>query len=515
MFDVSIVGLGPSGAVAAALLGQAGLRVFVCDRDAGVYDKPRAASLDHEVMRLFQQLGIAAQVAPFVEPFTDSCFYGVQGQLIRRMTMLAHPYPQAWTPSMVFTQPEVERVLRQAVAALPGVSVELGCEATAVTQDAEGVSLHLADGRSLRSRYLIACDGASSTLRRWANLELDDLQFDQRWLVVDALVNAAAAARLPATSVQYCEPKRPCTYLILPGSHRRWEISLNVEDDDQRSVTPEGTWALLQRWITPADGQLWRQASYRFHALVARQWRAGRLFLAGDAAHQQPPFLGQGMCQGLRDVANLCWKLKAVMQGQAGDGLLDSYGPERGGHVRELTQRLTHIGQLIGERDLARAHERDARLLREAGGTVQPTPRQDVLPRLACGVLAAKDHPARGGLFPQPWLLTEQGSQQRMDDVLGHGWRLISTATLALADQALSALPGLRCLALTEQPEAEGVLQAWFERHACCAALLRPDHYVFGIASNPAQAHALLLEAGIAMHAHSALASPIAQEIAR
>src|SRR5690606_31037996 len=125
--------------------------------------------------------------------------------------------------------------------------------------------------------------------------------------------------------------------------HRRWEISLNPGEDPQEAATPEATWRLLSRWLTPEDGELWRQASYRFHALVARQWRLGRVFIAGDAAHQQPPFLGQGMCQGVRDVANLAWKLAAVVRGEVGgaaaEALLDSYGTERTAHVRALTTR--------------------------------------------------------------------------------------------------------------------------------------------------------------------------------
>lgn len=475
VLDVAVVGFGPSGVVAAALLGQAGHAVCVCDRLTGVYDKPRAIALDHEILRLFQQLGVADAVAAHAEPFTDSCFYGVDGQLIRRMTMLAPPHPQAWTPSMVFTQPPVEAVLRAAVQALPNVSVELGVEVVGLTQDDAAATLEFADGRRVQARYVIGCDGASSTVRTLAGLKLDDLDFDEPWLVVDVLVNARGLAKLPSTSVQYCEPDRPCTLVIGPGNHRRWEISLKAGEDPKQAATPEGTWALLKRWITPEDGELWRQASYRFHALVAERWREGRVFIAGDAAHQQPPFLGQGMCQGLRDVANLAWKLDAVLAGHAGDALLDSYGTERRAHVRELTTRLRGIGALIGERDVAKARARDQRLIAEAGGEVRPTPRQDVLPRLEHGALARIDSSGRGTLFPQVWLLRD-GQRVRMDEVLGRGWRLISQGELQ---------------------EAEGVLAAWFERHRCVAALVRPDHYVFGTATTADDIPALLAEAAV------------------
>jgi 3-(3-hydroxy-phenyl)propionate hydroxylase len=494
--DVAVVGFGPAGAVAAALLGQAGLTVHVCDRLDGVYEIPRAIALDHEIMRIFQQIGIVDAVLPFTEPFTNSEWFGADGQLIRRMTMVDPPYPQGYTPSLVFTQPPVERVLRERVRQLPNVQVALGTEMTDLAQDADGVTLSLcgADGepRRVRARWLIACDGGASRVRGMVGIELDDLDFDEPWLVVDLRVNARGLAKLPRTSVQFCEPDRPCTMVIGPGNHRRWEISLKPGEDAIAAATPEGTWALLSRWLTPQDGELWRQASYRFHALVAREWRAGRVFVAGDAAHMQPPFLGQGMCQGLRDVANLAWKLAAVVrgevQGAAAQALLDSYGHERRAHVRELTSRLKGLGAIICERDAAKARARDARLLAECGGVVKDTPRQDVLPRLEFGVLSDTASSGRGGLFPQPRL----AGDARMDARCGTAWRLV-------LDVSLPACPvdaDVTCIALAEPAlaETEGVVAAWMARHACRAALVRPDHYVYGTAADAAGVTALLAE---------------------
>ncbi|WP_043113866.1 bifunctional 3-(3-hydroxy-phenyl)propionate/3-hydroxycinnamic acid hydroxylase, partial [Pseudacidovorax intermedius] len=375
------------------------------------YQIPRAIALDHEIMRVFQQLGVVDAIAPFTEPFSNSEYFGVDGQLIRRMTMLPPPYPQGYTPSLVFTQPPVEQALRERVARLPNVTAELGVEMTGLAQDAEGVQLTLqrqGGTHTVQARYAIACDGGSSGVRTQLGLPLEDLDFDEPWLVVDVLLNAAGMARLPAVSVQYCEPERPCTLVLGPGNHRRWEISLKAGEDPREMATPEATWRLLSRWIGPEHGELWRQASYRFHALVAADWRRGRVFLAGDAAHMQPPFLGQGMCQGIRDAANLAWKLGAVLagevQGEAAEALLDSYGHERRAHVRELTSRIKQVGAVICERDTDRARERDRCLLAEAGGEVRDTPRQDILPGLETGLLAGRSASGRGSLFPQPWL---------------------------------------------------------------------------------------------------------------
>ncbi|MBI5719268.1 MAG: bifunctional 3-(3-hydroxy-phenyl)propionate/3-hydroxycinnamic acid hydroxylase [Burkholderiales bacterium] len=485
-FDVAIVGYGPVGAVAAGLLGQAGFSVHVCDRLTGVCEIPRAIALDHEILRVCQQLGVVDEVLRHCEPFTDSEYFGVDGQLIRRMTMVAPPYPQGYTPSVVFTQPPVERVLRARVAALPNVTVAEGVECTALSQDAEGVTLTVA-GAPVRARWAIAADGGASSLRGALGIGLADLDFDEPWLVVDVMVNERGLAKLPKTSVQYCEPARPCTLVIGPGNHRRWEISLRPGEDPKQAATPEGTWALLSRWLSPEDGTLWRQSSYRFHALVAECWRAGRVFLAGDAAHMQPPFLGQGMCQGVRDAANLAWKLGAVLRGDAAGAaaqrLLDSYGIERQAHVRALTTRLKEIGAVICERDVAQARARDARLLADCGGVIRDTPRQDVLPALSAGLITAT--PGAGTLFPQPRL----AGGELMDRRFGCGWRLVVDGALP-ADAA----PGLVLVDLGREPEAEGVVAAWMKRHGAHAAIVRPDHYTFGSAADVAGLAALLAQ---------------------
>jgi 3-(3-hydroxy-phenyl)propionate hydroxylase len=495
VYDVAIVGFGPTGAVAAGLLGGQGISTFVCDRLHDVYDKPRAIALDHEIMRVFQQLGVVEQVEPFMEPFTNSEYYGMDGQLIKCMSTVAPPYPLGFNPSIVFTQPPVERVLREHVAHLPSVKVSLGQTLVQVLQDDDLVTLTLRgeDGveSTVKARYFVACDGASSTVRGQVGITLEDLGFDEPWLVVDVMVNDQGLARLPKVSVQYCEPQRPCTYIIGPGNHRRWEISINPGEDPLQVATPEGSWKLLSRWLSPDEATLWRQASYRFHALVARDWRMGRVFVAGDAAHQQPPFLGQGMCQGVRDVANLCWKLGAVLKGQAGDDLLDTYGAERKGHVTELTTRIKAIGQIVGERDVARARSRDARLLAECDGVVKPVPRQNVQPALAHGLLATQEHPARGTLFPQAWI-KHQGARCRMDDVLGTGWQLILGPQADAVHQNASKSTAVKGLGIHQLgsaglEETDGVLMNWFALNDCSAVIVRPDHYIYGVAKTASE----------------------------
>ena len=491
-YDVAIVGFGPSGAVAAGLLGQENLRTFVCDFSETVFDKPRALALDHEILRVFQQLGIAGKVEHYMEPFTPSEYFGVEGELIKRFATAEPPFPQAFPPSVVFTQPAVEAILRERIADLPSVDRALGWRAFGLKQNDKIVKLQLVgpegQPRTVTARYLIACDGAGSAIRGLIGSSLEDLGFDEPWLVVDVLANERGLAKLPRTSVQYCEPDRPCSFVIGPGNHRRWEISLRAGEDPRQAETSDQTWKLLSRWLTPDDGTLWRQASYRFHALVADRWRRGRVFLAGDCAHQQPPFLGQGMCQGVRDVANLCWKLAAVLQGRAADTLLATYQDERKAHVRELTTRIKAIGEVICERDTDKARHRDAALLAECGGVVKSVPRQSVIPPLESGLIDPMPYPARGTLFPQPWV-THDGRRVRLDDVARRGWRFVRDAA-ASRHLALPEALALKLDATTVtigaggHVESEGVVSGWLARHGCRAALVRPDNYIYGVASS-------------------------------
>jgi len=503
--EVVVIGFGPSGTVATSLLGSHGIRTLAVDRHRVVYDKPRAIALDHEILRLFDNLGVADRVLPHVAPFPASQHFGAQGQLIRRIDMVPQPYPLGYTPTMVFTQPPVEAALRDHAASYDSVEVSLGTELLDLDQTDERVTLRLRsdDGqtRTVTASYVVACDGASSGVRRGLGIEFEDLVFDEPWLVVDVLMHEGALGRLPQTAAQYCDPARPASFIVGPGIHRRWEIMLLPGEDPRAMEQPAGVWALLSRWITPEDGVLWRAASYRFHALVAREWRRGRIFLAGDAAHQQPPFLGQGMCQGLRDVSNLAWKLQRVLDGRSGDALLDTYAEERGDHVRELTTRIKAIGRVICERDPEAARARDERILADGGGQPRTLTRQEIVPPLREGLLAPGSDPGRGTLFPQPRVLCGAGSIL-MDAAFGAGWRLViddregfdlPATVLREADEI-----GLRVLrlhtgeAVTDAGEGDGaslvendgVLARWFDAHGCHAAIVRPDHYIYGVASD-------------------------------
>jgi 3-(3-hydroxy-phenyl)propionate hydroxylase len=379
MFDVAIIGCGPVGAFAANLLGKAGLSVLVVEQEAQPYPLPRAVHLDHEMMRLFQSAGVIDRVAPDMRDTEGHLHVGADHGVIRYMGTVGRPRPFSWSNDYFFYQPELEQHLRNALAAYPNVAVQLGTAFEGLEQDDEAVTLRLSGNRTERARYVIACDGSRSAVRKALGIALDDLDFEEPWLVVDAEVDGPVrfpdlwgvpkAADLQKLSVMICDPKRPATIVPGRGNHRRWEFMLLPGEDDSVLMQPDNVAALVAPYLTDVPHKIVRAATYRFHGLIAEQWRQGRVFLAGDAAHQTPPFFGQGMCHGLRDIANLAWKLELALADRAPATLLDSYQTERDPHVRAVISAAVAAGRYICMLDPAQAAARDTQM-REAAKSV-------------------------------------------------------------------------------------------------------------------------------------------------
>jgi 3-(3-hydroxy-phenyl)propionate hydroxylase len=483
-YEVVIVGFGPAGAVAACWLGQMGVKTLVVEKSRTIWDISRAIALDHEILRVFQNIGVVEQVLAHAAPFGASEHYGVEGQLIRRIDVTPPPYPMGYSPNMAFTQPPVERILRDRAQEHGCVTVSLGSELTNLTDEGGMASVTIKSDQGAESdihtNYVVACDGASSTVRRMLKLPLADLGFDEPWLVVDVLVNEDALPKLPKVCAQYCDPARPYTYIMGPGNHRRWEIMLSPGENPREQEREDSVWRLLSRWLEPADGRLWRASSYRFHALVAETWRKGRTFIAGDAAHQQPPFLGQGMCQGIRDVTNLCWRLKSVLHEGWADSLLDSYEQERKEHVTTLTKRIKEIGAAICIRDADAARKRDEDLLRRGGGRAWVVTRQEIVPPLTTGLIRNSSGPAAGSLFPQP-RIAFNGGVVLLDERAGSGWRLMIDGRRSTYSPETVGCDGLKAVVIGGNgfDEMDGVAAKWFDTFACHAAIVRPDQYVY------------------------------------
>ena len=298
MEDVAIIGCGPVGATMANLLGQAGLKTVVHEAADSEYPLPRACHLDAEIMRIFQGIGLSEEILEIVEPSQGMEFVDKEGNPLFDYEDFERDPILGWKEDYVFQQPQLDRILREGIGRWPSVELNFGSEVRDITD--------------LNARYIVACDGASSPTRESLGIELTDFDFDQTWLVVDLMIDKDPG--LPSIIQQVCDPNRPATYVPSANGHHRWEFRIfeNENPEDFRGL--ERVRELLSNWITGDTGEIVRVVPYRFHAVVADSWRFGNVFLAGDAAHQMPPFMGQGMCSGVRDASNLAWKLKAVIR---------------------------------------------------------------------------------------------------------------------------------------------------------------------------------------------------------
>ena len=464
--DVVVIGCGPVGAMAANLLGREGLSVVVLEKEHEHYPLPRAVHIDHEMLRLFQDAGVIDAILPDMIAADGHLHVGADHGVIRYMGTVGKPKPFGWANDWFFYQPELEAHVRDAFEENGAIELRLGAEFTGLTQDQGGVTVHYEkDGaeHAMRARWAIACDGSRSPVRKALGIALDDLGFEEPWLVVDAEVDGPvsfppisgvpAGADLQRLSVMMCDPVRPATIVPGRGNHRRWEFMLLPHEDDAAMMQPAIVAELVGPWMANVPHRIVRAATYRFHGLVAEQWQVGHVFLAGDAAHQTPPFFGQGMCHGLRDIANLAWKLAAVANKGADERILETYQPERDAHVRAVIGAAVGAGRYICELDPAKAAARDAeiRAKARAGETAA-----DLIPAIASGFLLAGS-PGAGERFIQP-VLTDG---RKLDDLTGAGWRTFSRADAA-------AMPD------------GGAVLAWLDARGVEAVLVRPDHYVFG-----------------------------------
>jgi 3-(3-hydroxy-phenyl)propionate hydroxylase len=420
-YDVAIVGLGPTGATLANLCGMWGLRTVVFERSTAPYPQPRACHLDAEIARVLQHLGLEDELHRLLTVSAGMEYVDAAGARLFTFEGFEREPLLGWHEDYVFVQPELDGVLRVALEQYAHVEVRLGVDAPPL------------DELRRTARFVVACDGATSAVRDQLGTELIDLGYDERWLVVDVMLHDPAVPALPGIIQQVCDRRRMATFVPSHGRHRRWEFRL--ADDE---LVPD-VWRLLAPWgITKDLADLVRAATYRFHALEAERWRDGDVFLAGDAAHQMPPFMGQGLCSGVRDAANLAWKLAEVVHGQSPDALLDTYEAERRPHVAAVTALSIEAGRLITRLSI------DPSAVPEPD---RPDPtRWSRLPGLDLGGAFPVGHQ-----LPQP---------DRLDESLPDGWVWVA------ADDGFEA------------PDHRPVVVEPRATHGCRAVLVRPDRYI-------------------------------------
>ena len=512
-FDVLVVGYGPTGATLANLLALRGLTVAVADQETEIYDKPRASSADHEAMRIFQECGLADEIEVDTSPHPGCDYFGLYGQLIKRFDPQPPPFPLSWEPTFMFVQPKLEATLRRGAERHAGVATFLGHALESFSQDRLSVSALLRRRRDMAAvpidaKYLLAADGSRSTVRRGQGIASEDLDFDEWWVVIDAWLEGAAD--LPVRTAQFCNPARPVTYIVGHGNLRRWEIKLLPGESPEEFKSEKDVKRLLATITDISPLRFWRTAVYEFHAVLAQRWREGRVFLVGDAAHQTPPFMAQGMCAGIRDAANLAWKIEAVERHGFSDSVLDTYEQERLPHVRTIVGHAKDFGKIIGELDRGAAKLRDERLEAELKAGIAETIRQRFIPNLSSGLIAldsdGKPSRAAGTILVQPQVIDGEGNIQRLDDVTSRGFLLLSTTEepLTWLDEECRAFwsrieGSSACVCALNESASAMCFRAstilfsdWMKSLNAKIVVVRPDKYIFGAAETQVELNSIL-----------------------
>lgn len=515
-YDVIQIGYGPVSKVSALILDRMGWRVGVFERFGELYPLPRAVCIDHEISRVLHATGLGPIADATTEP--GPVYRWVNADWEPLLTLdWTQPAVSGGPETNFVHQPSFEKALDAEAKRRPNIDLNFEHECVGFEQGDDMVTVEVRDTqtgetRKVTARYLIGVDGANSFVRENLGITRTDLGFEADWLVVDFLLKPGlSAVDLGLIDCgQYCNPKRPTT--IVPGGTedgracRRWEFMRLPHETKEEMVDEAKVQELLGDWIKPEQGDLVRHALYTFRSLVADKWRDGRVILAGDAAHLMPPFMGQGMCAGLRDVWNLAWKLDLVMRGEAEDSLLDTYEPERRPHVTDVIEASMFLGSIICIPDEEEAAKRDEMFM--SGNAPEMAP----FPILTDGMLARD---GAGAVVAPAGELGPGGTVRHMrrtgkfDTFIQPGFNVILGAGIEAADitaQSMSILDALggqvvklvaRTKAADDQfADTQGQFLSWMERQGVNGYIVRPDLFVFAGAKDAAGLNAAIGELG-------------------
>jgi 2-polyprenyl-6-methoxyphenol hydroxylase-like FAD-dependent oxidoreductase len=505
--DVLIVGGGPVGLAMAVMLGKARHKVALFERWPTRYGLPRVGGIDAEMMRIFHSLRMGGHWFDDVIYARSYSWHGISGEELQDLRRGRPELEVSGWPGFVTQyQPYLEDELAKIVASLPNAELNRGWEVIEVRQHLDHVELRAREmklaaageivptgaTRVARGLFLVGADGAKSFVRTSVGEPIKDLGFTTRWFHIDSRVNPSGRGKITRPA-QYCEPSRPYMCMPMGKSHYRFEFMVMPDDDEAELLKPETAWRFMQPWLKPGDVEIVRHMIYSVACQLARNWRHGRILLAGDSVHQMPPKLGQGMCSGIRDVFNLSWKFDRILRGEAGLSLLDTYTEERLPHVRDLIELSAHHTQLVCEIDPERARARDEMYLARKAPALKP------FPWLRNGIVHGSPEPVHdmtGRLGPQGKVLLE-GVAGFADDLLGTGWSVVSLTDVRtnLRADRRTFLEGLQALYLRvarnaskmgsgEAIDLDGIYGRFFGEAGVESVLVRPDFYIFGAAGS-------------------------------
>jgi 3-(3-hydroxy-phenyl)propionate hydroxylase len=524
---VAIVGAGPVGVTAANLLGLYGVTTLLVDKETEVVDYPRAAGVDDESLRTFQTAGLVDEILCGTIQNVPLKLFDGTGRCLADVRPTAQDH--GWYKRNIFMQPLAEAVLRLGLARFPHVQVMLGTEMSDLRQDSDGVTLDLVTGtgeqHQVRAGYVIAADGGRSPIRTRLGIPLEGTTHARKWVVIDCAHDPLDA---PYTAL-HCDPRRPYVCAHLPDDHRRWEFMLFPGEDADEMLTPERVDDLLRHHVPdPSVVDVIRARVYTHHSRIAARFVEGRVALAGDAAHLMPPWAGQGMNTGIRDVTNLCWKLAAIIKDKADESLLDTYDEERRPHARAMIDLSTTLGRIISptRRFVAQARDLFLRTASVAGPVRRWTleMRFKPIPHYREGFVVRERPddrlPVVGRMMTQPVVETTDGTCRRLDDVLGPWFAVIgfecdplaslTAAELAVLEQFRPQVVKIvesragrrhhekRCVdgGTVVVEDVHNELRAWFQARGRDVVLVRPDRYVAAMTTADDLGPALVLLAG-------------------
>ena len=505
--DVVIVGAGPVGLTLANVLGLQGVSTLIIEERDTLIDYPRGVGLDDEALRTFQSIGLVDSVLPHTVPNQILRFYDGKRRLLAEM---APPDARfGWPKRNGFVQPMVDAELCRGLDRFEHVQIAWSSRMEGCAETASGVAVDVVGptgAESVTARYVVGCDGGRSATRRLMGVSFEGTTAATRWLVIDVATDPLGH---PNSEVG-ADPARPYACISIAHGIRRFEFMIHADETDEQAETPEFIHRVLKPFVPYPDRvEVIRHRVYTHHSRIAGAFRKGRMFLAGDAAHLMPVWQGQGYNSGIRDSANLGWKLAAVVTGRAGDGLLDTYDAERRKHARAMIDLSTLVGRVISPTNPRVAALRD-RVIR--GASIVPTLKRYILemrfkpmPRYETGAIAHLEPKSAmsptGTLFIQPRVDTRDVQNVLLDDIIGPGFAVLSwnnNPRKLLGEDAFAkwrslgatfvALRPMTQLQWTGHDDPEvvivgdrtGALKAFFDAHAESFLVVRPDRCIAG-----------------------------------